>query len=184
MEKRSLRREGFRFWLRPFEESDGEAVFDAAIESVQRVGAWLDWLTPSYTVSDSIGWAKNASDDWGKGANCEFVIIDSLDGSVSGCAGLNHINDLFCNLGYWVRESKVRQGAAFEAAQLLREFGHGELGLQRLEIVIADGNAASRAVAEKLGAVYEGKQRMRGRIGGRACDAHMYALLAASQTHD
>jgi len=182
MEKRHLRREGFRFWLRPCEESDGEAVFEAIVESRQRVGAWMDWLTPAYTLTDSIGWGRSAAENWNKGASYEFVIIDSRDGGISGCCGLNLINrkDLVCNLGYWVREAKLRQGAAFEASQLLREFGHGIVGLQRLEIVIADGNTASRGVAEKLGAVYEGKLQKRVRVGGFSRDAHMYALLAES----
>ena len=140
----------------------------------------MDWLTPTYTEAESSAWAKGAADDWGKGSRYEFVIIDSLDDQVSGCCGLNRINDkdLVCNLGYWVRESKIRQGAAFQAARLLASFGLGELGLRRLEIVIADGNDASRKVAEKLGALYEGIQRMRIRIGALSHDAHMYVLLA------
>ena len=52
------------------------------------------------------------------------------------------------------------------------------LGLRRLEVVVADGNDASRAVAEKLGGVHEGLQRMRLRVGEASHDAHMYALLA------
>ena len=112
------------------------------------------------------------------------MIVDSTDDVVSGCCGLNGINqkDLVCNLGYWVRESKIRQGAATEAARLLATFGHGELRLRRLEIVIAVGNSASRKVAEKLGATYEGIQRMRIKVGDLSHDAHMYALLAESRT--
>ena len=180
MEQRELRRVGFRFWLRPVHEGDGNAIFEAAAEAPERVARWMDWLTPTYTPRDSMEWAKRAADDWAEGNACEFVIIDSSDGAVSGCCGLNRVNrkDLVCNLGYWVRASKTRQGAAFESARLLWEFGLTQLGMRRIEIVIADGNTASRGVAEKLPALYEGKQRMRLRIGDRSHDAHMYALLA------
>jgi RimJ/RimL family protein N-acetyltransferase len=61
---------------------------------------------------------------------------------------------------------------------MLRDFGIHGLGLKRIEIVVADGNTASRGVAEKLGAGYEGIQRMRLRVGGRSHDAHMYACVA------
>lgn len=180
MERRELRRAGFRFWLRPVQEGDGDAIFEAAAEAPERVARWMDWLTPSYSPRESTEWARTAADDWAKDDAYEFVIIDSIDGAVSGCCGLNRVNrkDLVCNLGYWVRESKSRQGAASEAARLLWEFGLTELGMGRIEIVIADGNTASGRVAEKLPALYEGKQRMRLRIGDRSHDAHMYALLA------
>jgi RimJ/RimL family protein N-acetyltransferase len=180
MERRNLTRDGFRFWLRPTQEDDGDATFEAADESRARVGKWMDWLTPAYARGDAHEWARGAANDWGKGSRCEFVIIDSADGALSGCCGLNRINekDLVCNLGYWVCESKIRNGAATEAARLLAAFGHEDLRLRRLEIVIATGNAPSRKVAEKLGAIYEGIQRMRLRVGDASHDAHMYALLA------
>lgn len=179
MEKRPLFRDGFRFWLRPCDAGDGPALFEAADESRQRVGQWMDWLTDMYSMADASAWVQDAADDWGRGDRCEFVIIDSTDGRLAGCCGLNRINpkDLVCNLGYWVCESKIRNGAAFEAGQLLREFGHRELGLVRIEIVVADGNTPSRRVAEKLGAVYEGLQRLRIRLGNHSHDAHMYVLL-------
>lgn len=182
MKKCNLTCNGFRFWLRPCEESDGKAIFDAADESRERVGRWMGWLSTSYTRADSSEWAKGAANDWGKGSRYEFVIIDSIDNQVAGCCGLNRINetDLVCNLGYWVRESKIRKGAAFEAARLLASFGLGKLGLRRIEIVIAVGNDASRKVAQKLGALYEGIQRMRLRIGDISHDAHMYTLLGGT----
>ena len=180
MEKTELREAGDPCWLRPCEESDGSAIYDAAAESVERVGKWMGWLTDAYSVAESIEWARGAGADWGQGSRHEFVIIDTSSGQVCGCCGLNRINqeDLVCNLGYWVRDSVVRRGIATAAARLLTRFGLETLGLKRIEVVIADGNTASRGVAEKLDAAYEGLQRMRLRVGGRSHNAHMYALLA------
>ena len=133
---------------------EGDSIRARPPGRVERVGKWMDWLSAAYTEADSSGWAKGAANDWGKGSRYEFVIIDSLDDQVSGCCGLNRINDkdLVCNLGYWVRESKIRQGAAYQAARSLASFGLGELGLRRIEIVIADGNDVSRKVAACTGA--------------------------------
>ena len=80
-------------------------------------------------------------------------------------------------LGYWVRASRIGEGATRQAALLLRDFGFGTVGLNRLEIVVADGNGFSRKVAESVGAVYEGLQRLRLKVGDVAHDAHMYAFL-------
>lgn len=112
-----LKMDGFRFYLKPCSESDGEFIFEAAKESYERVSKWMDWLTEKYSINDSLEWATRAAVDWLEGRSFEFVIIDSVDGQVSGCCGLNRINekDLICNLGYWVREKKCRCGAATEA---------------------------------------------------------------------
>jgi predicted enzyme related to lactoylglutathione lyase len=89
---------------------------------------------------------------------------------------LNRVNGV-CNLGYWVRSSRLGEGAAWQAALLLRDFGFGTLGLNRLEIVVADGNHFSRKVAESTGAVYEGLQQLRLKVGEISHDAHVYTLL-------
>jgi RimJ/RimL family protein N-acetyltransferase len=180
MDKTELREAEAPCWLRPCEETDGMEIYTAAAESIERVGKWMGWLTPSYSTSDSLEWARGASADWIQGVRYEFVIIDAVGGHVCGCCGLNRINkeDLVCNLGYWVRDSEVRRGIATASARMLVNFGIHRLGLKRIEIVVADGNVASRGVAEKLGAAYEGVQRMRLRVAERSHDAHMYACLA------
>jgi len=175
-----LREEKAPCWLRPCEEADGIAIYEAATESIDSVSKWMGWLTPSYVVSDAIEWAKGARVDWSKGLRHEFVIIDTSTGKICGVCGLNQINreDLVCNLGYWVRTSEVRRGIAAASARMLVSFGIQTLGLRRIEIVVADGNTASRGVAEKVGAMYEGAQRMRLRVANISHDAHMYACLA------
>jgi RimJ/RimL family protein N-acetyltransferase len=57
-------------------------------------------------------------------------------------------------------------------------FGFRQLGLQRIEIVVATGNHASQRVAEKAGALREGVLRKRLLIHGAAHDAVLYSLVA------
>ena len=180
MERIELRVAEAPCWLRPCKEADGAAIYEAAAESLERVGRWMGWLTCSYRVDDAAEWAKGAVADWDQGSRYEFVIMDPVSGRVCGCCGLNRINqeDLVCNLGYWVSDSFVRRGMATAAARMLKSFGLDTLGLKRIEVVVADGNTASRGVAERLGAVYEGLQRMRLRVGDTSYHAHMYALLS------
>ncbi|HZM23233.1 MAG TPA: GNAT family protein, partial [Anaerolineales bacterium] len=79
--------------------------------------------------------------------------------------------------GYWVRTSKHGQGIAGRAAKLAVRFGFENLDLIRAEIVVAVGNEASRRVAEKIGAHYEGVLLNRMVVGKSISDAHMYSLL-------
>ena len=177
--RRLFQKEGFRFAIRPYAEVDVPHIFAAAEESRGHVGEWMSWMTEDYSLSDAKEWVRFALPAWDDGAAYEFVIIDQQDGAVAGSCGLNQINraDRVCNLGYWVRVSKLRLGAARQAALLLKEIGLNEIGLNRLEIVVAVENVASQRVAESVGAVYEGIQRQRICIHGVAHDARMYALV-------
>lgn len=96
-----------------------------------------------------------------------------------GSAGLNQFNRAhnFCNLGYWVRESARRQGAGRAAIRALARFAFEALGLARVEIVVADGNLPSLALARRAGAVHECLARNRLTLHGRPVAAHVLSLV-------
>jgi len=179
IERKVLQKPKSRFAIRPYWEVDIPHLYKAADESRQHVGEWMSWMTDAYTLWHTKEWVRHAISAWENNEEYEFLIIDREDDSIAGACGLNEINwkDLVCNLGYWVRTSKLNLGAARQASQLLRDFGFCELGLNRLEIVIAVENEQSRRVAESLGAIYEGIQRQRLRVHETVHDARMYALL-------
>jgi ribosomal-protein-serine acetyltransferase len=83
----------------------------------------------------------------------------------------------YANLFYWVRSSRLRQGVASAAVRLLARYAFETVGLQRVEIVVAVGNAASARVAEKVGAVREGILRNRIFLHGSSYDAFSYSLI-------
>src|SRR5262245_32789118 len=97
-----------------------------------------------------------------------------------GGAGLKCIHRVhqFANLGYWVRTSATGRGLATRATRLAARFGFEQLGLHRIEIVVAVDNLASQRVAERAGAVREGVARKRLLIRGESHDAVMYSLVA------
>lgn len=170
---------GLRFAIRPYEWDDVAAVFEAAWESRSHVGRWMSWMTEDYSVVRAADWVQHAIMAWDDETDFEFVIIDQDDGSIAGSCGLSEVSRkyLMSNLGYWVRVSKLNQGAARQAVQLLADFGFSELGLNRLEIVIAPGNEGSKRVALASGALYEGLLHQRLRVGETVYDGEMYALL-------
>jgi RimJ/RimL family protein N-acetyltransferase len=66
---------------------------------------------------------------------------------------------------------------ATAAATRIRDWGFANTDLVRLEILVAVGNIASRRVAERAGAVYEGTLRSRLLVHGTRHDAAMYAFI-------
>lgn len=167
------------FAIRPYRLEDIDEVYAAAHESREHIARWMGWMTPTYVREDAVKWVESAVASWENGNAYEHLIIDTADGSIVGSCGLNHLNRVngTCNLGYWVRSSRLGEGAARQAALLLRDFGFETVGLNRLEIVVAVGNEFSRKVAESTGAVYEGIQQMRLKVGEISYDSHMFALL-------
>jgi RimJ/RimL family protein N-acetyltransferase len=59
-------------------------------------------------------------------------------------------------------------------------FGFAELGLMRIEIVVAEGNVSSAGVARKAGALHEGLMRNRLVVGGVSVPAWMFSMVPDS----
>jgi len=67
--------------------------------------------------------------------------------------------------------------AASSAARLCARFSIQELGLQRIEILVATGNIASQRVAVKSGTAREGALRNRLNYHGRFHDAVVFSFI-------
>jgi ribosomal-protein-serine acetyltransferase len=167
--------------IRAYEPDDAEALCEAARESVGEVFRWLAWCHPGYSMADAVEWTRSRAARAADGSEHSFAIVGT-DGRFLGGCGLNQINRVhgFANLGYWVRTSATRRGAATEAVRQLAVFAFAQTDLDRLEIVCAVGNHASQRVAERAGAVREGVLRSRLLVHGQPVDAVMYSLVRAA----
>jgi RimJ/RimL family protein N-acetyltransferase len=169
-----------RFILRPYRHSDAAEMSAAVRESTETVGRWMSWAKADFNEYDAACWFDHCSQASANGSAHEFGIF-GLDGSFVGGCGLNQfsvINKL-CNLGYWVRQSRQRNGAAAAAVLALRDLGLIRLGMARIEIVVAVDNVASIGVARKSGATHECVARSRLQVHGKPTPAHVFSF-----THD
>lgn len=173
-----LKHDAGRVILRPPQMEDSEAIYEAVHISMSELMPWMDWCSPDYSLENSLDRLKTLPRIWDDGEAYDFATVDAESDQILGLCGINQIvqRHQFANLGYWVRSDRTGEGIATEAAQLLAQFGFEEVGLQRVEIVVGAENWASRRVAEKAGAQFEGIQRKRIKIGGRNIDAAMYSL--------
>ena len=172
------------FLLRPLVPDDAPAMAAAVRESMASLGPWMTWARPGYDKAAALAWIA-ACDAARAGASAhEFGIFRQDGEDYVGAAGLNQFNRLngFCNLGYWVHVSAQRQGAGLAAIVALSRFAFQRLGQTRVEIVVADGNAPSLALARKAGAVHECLARNRLSVHGRPVAAHVLSLVPAPST--
>lgn len=168
-----------RFVLRPFKAADAPAFAEAVRESMASVGKWMGWAHGDYTKDEALSWFAFCDAARAAGHAHEFGIFMDDGESLVGGAGLNQFNTVngFCNLGYWVRASRQRQGAASAAVDLLARHAFEALKLSRVEIVVADGNLPSLELAHKAGATHECLARNRLQLRGRPVDAHVLSLV-------
>ena len=165
------------FEVRPYRNGDDEFLHEAAVESYPDVGPWLPWCHANYSRTEAKEWVEFQLLNWRDRREFQFVIEDERRRYVGGC-GVNRIDSehRFANLGYWVRSSRTGEGAATEATRLVAAWTFANTKLERLEILVATGNEASRRVAEKADARYEGTLQSRLCIAGTQYDALLYSL--------
>jgi RimJ/RimL family protein N-acetyltransferase len=177
---------GAQVWIRRYRAEDVALLFEAARESISDTVMWLPWCHPNYSLMDSTAFILSSLEAWERGQRYDFAVFDVATNIFLGGVGLSQPNWIhrFANLGYWTRSSCRGRGVAVAAARLAARLGFEDLGLSRLEIVIATGNQASQRVAEKAGAKREGVLRNRLLIANRPHDAVMYSLVPADMTED
>jgi ribosomal-protein-serine acetyltransferase len=166
--------------IRPFRAEDINPMYEAVRESIKEVSPWLPWCHPDYRIEDTSAFIMSREDAWRNEGEYGFAVCDVKSGELLGGVGISQVNQIYkcANLGYWVRTSCVGRGVASSAARLAARFGIEELGLQRIEILVATGNHASQRVALKAGAMREGVLRKRLLINGEPQDAVVYSLVA------
>lgn len=165
--------------LRKFETGDIERFVDAIRESENSVGSWLPWWKTNYDREDAALWFRCCDEKIAAGSAFDIGIFDKKTGLLLGSVAINGIDaaNRIGSLGYWVRESQQGNGYCTEAVRRISEFGFGDLGLSRLEIVVLVDNIASRRVAEKCGARLECIAENRIMYQGQPSAAAVYSLL-------
>ncbi|WP_426107550.1 GNAT family N-acetyltransferase [Massilia sp. TSP1-1-2] len=168
------------FVFRPLAPADAPSFVDAVRESVASLGPWMPWAHAQYSTTEALSWIDWCQQGWDERSNFEFGIFDGVSGAFVGGCGLNQFNQVhgYSNLGYWVRQSNQRRGAATEAIGALSDFAFLQLPLGRVEIVVGVGNTPSLGAARKAGAVEEGVARNRLKLRDIFIDAHMLSLVA------
>jgi len=139
-------------------------------------------MTPRYSREDARHWIARGRLAWrGIGDECALAILDRATDELVGSIAINHWQPEYCtaNLGYWIRQTRQGRGAASAAVRLLARHALHATNLQRLEIVVATDNTASRRVAEKAGAQFEGIARKRLVLHGQPVDVAIYSIVAS-----
>lgn len=159
--------------LRSPVEADAPALSAAVLASLPELTPFMPWATAAYDEAATMSWIRGELE----AGEVRYLIVGA-DGEVVGTCGLNRLDQVNrrANLGYWLRTDRTGRGWATRATVLLARHGLTRLGLERVEILMSVENEASRQVAERAGATFEGTLRRRLLLHGVYHDAHLYSL--------
>ena len=178
----SVRLDGQRLYLRPPLERDWQ--FYAELRASSRgflepwEPLWVDDVLSRDTFSRRL---RRYGLDWREDAGYSFFLFRDADDRLLGGIGLSNIRRgvaLTATMGYWIGAEFARQGYMSEAAQLMLDYGFGDLQLHRIEAACLPNNEASRRLLLRCGFSHEGRARKYLRINGEWHDHLMFALIA------
>ncbi|TFV88935.1 N-acetyltransferase [Oxalobacteraceae bacterium OM1] len=165
-----------RLTLRDITRADAPALF--AIHSDRE---WMRWYgVEPLTEPEQGEQLADLFHGWFEGGTgFRWGLERRSDGRLIGTCGLFRWNRSWhnCVIGYEIARDCQRQGYTREAATAILDYGFGVMRVHRVQAETHPDNAASIALATKLGFVLEGTHREQAYWGGHFHDLHCYSLL-------
>jgi len=135
--------------IRLLEERHADEVYALVDANREHLRPWLPWVDGTRSADDTRAFIRTALEGFAAGR--EHAAALRFRGELAGGIGLD-VN---------------------------AQMRHGEIGLNRVQILCAAHNVRSCAVPERLGFRMEGTLREFERVGERFHDIRVYAMLAA-----
>lgn len=157
-----------------------DADVAAVVRAVQDPAIARRTTIPSpYGEEEARRWLRDSATGLAAGTDLATLIVDAQDGRLLGAAGIHGLDPESgrCAAGYWTAAEVRGRGFASRGLALLCRYAYDELGAQRIELWIEPDNAASLAVAERVGFHREGLLRSFAVLSEARRDMLMYSLL-------
>ena len=153
--------QGERVMIRPYRESDAQALFEAVSESRDHIRPWLEFADAHQTIEESRDFIIRQQAQILLRDDMNFGMWDKAKGTLVGGTGLHARNwkIRYFEIGYWLRVSAVGHGYTTETVKLLTEYVFTQYEAKRVEIRCDANNARSAAVPQRLGFVQEARLR-------------------------
>ena len=142
-----------RLVLRCWEPADAQALKDALDSSLDHLRPWLPWArNEPQSVEEKVQLLRKFRGNFDLGQDFVYGIFSSDEAEVVGGTGLHpRVGAGALEIGYWIRESRAREGLASEATAALTQVAFEICGVDRVEIRVDPANEPSMGVPKKLG---------------------------------
>ncbi|MDV2685580.1 GNAT family protein [Alkalihalophilus lindianensis] len=165
-------------YLKLLEPRDAESLYSLINSSRDHLRRWLPWLDSNTTLKDSESFIHYSLEQFSN--NNGFQAGIWYEENLVGLVGINSImwNHKTASLGYWLGENYEGKGLVTSACSKIIDYIFTDLALNRIEIRVAEGNAKSKAIPERLGFELEGLSRESEWLYDHYEDTLIYGLLS------
>lgn len=167
-----------RIVLRKIQPDDIYFMYDYA--SMEELSRYLLW-TPHLNIDETRGHIEFLQKEYRKGRCTDWGVASKETGALIGTCGFSHIDthNNRAEIGYVLSPRFWKRGLMREAVLKVFEIGFNELGLNRIEARILEGNSASVALATSVGMKYEGTLHKALLVKGEYKSFSYYGITAA-----
>ena len=144
--------------IRPFKTSDAAELQSAVLESIGHLGPWLDWATPRYSLGDARRWVNESRTLWANQSAYRWIITNEKSRRILGSVEISQSSAGAGLMGYWLRRQVLGKGICTQAARAALDHVFQRGLFEQVDLYIDPLNAASLAVAQKLGAELQGER--------------------------
>ena len=150
-----------RLIIRPYHESDAQALFEAVAESRDHIRPWLPFADAHQTIEESRDWIIHQEAAWLTRKDLNLSIWERATNCYLGGTGLHPKNwdHRYFEIGYWLRLSAPGHGYMTETVQLLTNYAFTSLSANRVEIRCDERNIRSAAIPRRLSFIQEACMR-------------------------
>lgn len=153
-------------------------LFQVVDDNRDMLTEWLTWVGTTQSEADSLHFIQHTQRCFEEESQLHLGIF--IKGKIAGMVSCNTIHwpNKKADIGYWLARAHQGQGIMTTACRTLLRYLFEELGIHRAEIRCAVGNRGSQAVAERVGAQFEGIARGIEFLNGQFVDHRVYSKLA------
>lgn len=169
-----------RLLIRSPHPGDGQMVYEAVMESLDHLKAWMPWAHREMSPEIQEGISRQMHVNFLARQDLPLRLLKKDTGELVGGSGLHRFDwDVpRFEIGYWVRKKFQGQGYISEAVTGITRFAFGKLFAERVEIRMSDLNERSWRVAERCGFKLEGIMRNDMReVNGELRNTRVYSMI-------
>lgn len=157
-------------------ESFASRYTELVSEQLDYLSQWLAWPPHCQSEQDFKLFIQRSLHDYADGKSMTCAIV--YKGEIVGNCSFNSINydTLTVEVGYWLSQCHQGNGIMTRVVTSLIDIAFDELGMEKVQLAAAKDNAASRAVAERVGMALEGIITNKEKVSDRILDHAIYGI--------
>ena len=145
--------------LRQLEIADAEDIFRVIDTEREYLGKWLPFVEHTHVLKDTQDFVFSVT----KAPRdiSEYVFTIWKNNEFVGLIGTRDTDraNQKTEIGYWLSEKFQGQGIVTRSVEVLCALLFSKLGMNRIQIKCATGNAPSKKIPQRLGFTFEGIER-------------------------